>query len=287
MITGCGEFSTLMKNVEALGGEAPPGVTAVLESTAVFRDVMAGRSGGQRVGSINGAVERAAKTGKPVTVDQAHDVCVAIVEEELIKKHLFEGRTGLDIWAAEIVQEMLRGDAGDQLMKSLQPVVDAAIEGVRAAAGFYSADTTAEQIVDRGAEAVAAWNGAKDHQLVLDQLLATVIRPMSQMALLPGELARDFSGPGVTAIWLINPSRAFMLTEVGVELMKPTTSWSVPGGRWLRIHQMAGLKLNSPREATAIFRGLEEAKRREDEERYKIVRADAVGRQKMRTKIGG
>ena len=70
-------------------------------------------------------------------------------------------------------------------------------------------------------------------------------------------------------MWIIDPERAHLLPEVGALLMAPLTNFRVPGGRWLKVHQLCGIHLNSPRLATEILRELQKADAKAEAERYK------------------
>jgi hypothetical protein len=119
-----------------------------------------------------------------------------------------------------------------------------------------------------GDEAVDAWRAADAHARVLENILNGVVRPLAtDLYLLPPELLTDGMRRNV-AVWLINPEKAHAIDEAKDELNRPTafsgapfmvpSEAVVPGQRWLKIHRITGIHLNSPRQAAAILRDLAE-----------------------------
>jgi hypothetical protein len=78
------------------------------------------------------------------------------------------------------------------------------------------------------------------------------------LEVLPPEVTTDL-GSGLLAIWWVPRARLERLPEVGKVLASPQTSFYVPGGKWLRVNTLVGLKINFPSEVIHNLRSLREA----------------------------
>jgi hypothetical protein len=164
---------------------------------------------------------------------------------------------------ATLIRDELRGAAGDDLVESLREPASAAIRGIQRAGEFFGGDVTPGRVLEMGAEATVAWNEAKGDGAFLDQLLNQVFRPMAQqLELIPPELVTDM-GLGLLGVWVVDPPKSYLLEDVGRLLMSPSIQFSVPGSRWLKINSLVGLRFNSPSEAIAILKPIQDQRRRD------------------------
>jgi hypothetical protein len=259
-------FQNLFKAVEALGGQTPAAFTAVLDTLAAYH-VEYKYTGP----TPHDSLLMAADSGVALTADQGRDQLLRMAKARFITQHGYDFRQ-LQVDAAILLGKMLRnGDAGDELLASLRPVVAEAMDGISAASAYLGPDTTAEQIVDMPPAAVEAYQRAKnEYAPLLDRVLFEVIRPLTlsanDMEVLPGQNQVDAGY--LMALWFIDPTKAYLIEQVGILFSHPVTKWSMPGGRWLAVNELTGLRLNTPREAIAILNALVKQRRGEEMARY-------------------
>lgn len=258
----CHAYSRLFASVEALGGEVPPSVAAVLGSVDVlFLKRKANQQSPEE--ALMGAIREAADAEQALSPEEARALCIDLAAQRLVLPLLMEHYQSVDFQAATLIYQMLQGDAGDELMASLQPTTDRAIEGVQRASEFFNADTTLAQVVELGPDAVEAWQEAKQHQAVLDRIYTEVLGPLTwgELAFVPPDLTDlPVHGMRMAGIWVLDPNRAQMLDEVGSVMAALPDRYPVPGGRWLKANSLCGLRLNSPRQAIRILRSIQEAR---------------------------
>jgi hypothetical protein len=271
MLIRVSDFTSLAAAVTGLGGEMPKSVMDVLAGVETFHKAATGGGGDPQLSM------RAAIRGEAVTVEGARDLLMSMAVAQLAGPRIAEYLNALEYEAIQLMQELLRGDAGDEMMDSLRPIADQAIAGIQAANAHFGPDTTPAQVLEMGDEAIDAWRGTGAHAQVLESILNGVVRPLARdLYLLPPELLTDGMMRNV-AVWLINPARAYDIDDFKGELNRPTSLAGVPfmgpidpvapGRRWLALHQVTGIHLNSPRQAVAILEGLAEVENKAERER--------------------
>jgi hypothetical protein len=260
----------LAATVEELGGSPPPGVIAALHTLDNLRRAVS--PGRNAQGEVDAAIRRAIELGHETPVEEA-----ARIFGEVAKANLTYSQVGrfltdpLDYQVAGEIRDALAGEAGDQLVLGLSDRVGRAIAGIEKSAGFYSPDATLEQVVELGPEAVLAWQQAKGHGAYLDDVTFRVVRELALMDdLIPPELRRDQGQMVMGAFWVgLDRASEEVLTKVGRTFFEPSTSYSVPAGRWLKIFKTAnGLRLNSPRVAIEVLRAIKDVEDQDHFERY-------------------
>ena len=255
----------LCQAVEALGGTTPPEVTVALDSVQAFYKVAAQHAGGSFTATtLTQTIQGAVAAGEPLSFEVAWAAAKKAAVTQLMRTEVGQNLGRLDYDTALLIQSMLRGNAGDAMFKSLQPTVDTAIKGIEAAAAHYGPEDTLEQVVDRGDEAVAAWRSAQAHEATLDRVLNTVVRNSRFVDLIEPALLTDLGAYWMAAFFMPWPARAIgdytpydALVKIGTELDRSGVVWKVPGGRWLEIHRLCGLRLNSPAEAAELLASLQ------------------------------
>jgi hypothetical protein len=213
MPLSCDGFARLMAAVEGVGGQVPPSIAAALGTVEAFKEVI-GRQPPSPVAAMREAVRQAAAEGQAIDAEDAHDLCVDLAEELLVADQLTGYLPALDLQVAGSIQAMLRGDAGDQLMRGLRAIFDPAVDGIRDASQYFGPDTTAAQVVEMGAEAGEAWRQASGHQAMLDRILNEVLWPMTrEIEILPTAITQYvvLHGLGLPIVCLISPARAFRM----------------------------------------------------------------------------
>jgi hypothetical protein len=257
----------LMNSVEALGGSAPPAITAIIETAQNLAGAMMPQDGRDQ---LLEAVSQAGSEEVALGQEEARKLAREIARGTLVGSQLSQHRGDLDHRAALTIQEMLRGEQGEQVVDSLQGAASEAIGGIQRATEWYGPEAEAQEVMAKGGAAVDAWLGAGRAAEVLEAILWTVVRPLTlEWDVFPPEHRRDFFQKQLFAAFFLDPDRAFMLEEVANSFARPLTAFSVPGGRWLEVWQLAnGLRLNSPKEAVAIVGMLQDERDQENLARY-------------------
>jgi hypothetical protein len=276
---GTTNFVHLFAAAEALGGSTPAAISVVLDSNRAFRDI-AGPGVNLSHELLRRAVQGAVDSGQPLNHEDAWKAGKSAAVTQLVRKEVGEALGCLDYDCALLVRDLLRGDVGVEMFAGLQPTVDTAIQGIERAGGFYGPDSSLADVVELGAEAVAAWRQAQAHQSTLDQLLNTVLRPTRFLELIDPALLTDLEQYWLAA-WFMPSDRAVSggqdtpltqregLTLIGLELDRSSVAWKVPGGRWLYIFKLCGgLQLNNPQQAAELLRNLQNTQRDANFARY-------------------
>jgi hypothetical protein len=238
------EFARWLGVVADLGGQIPEDIIKVLQSMTSFKEAIRS-GGGYPVDYMMKAL------GKGVSPEQAFQLCTKIVTRNQVGT-LGQHLPRLDFEAGAMIAKLLRGAAGDDLVDSLREGAQEAIAGIQEAGAHFSGEATPERVLELGGEAVEAWNRAKGYGAYLDRLINAAFRPIVGLEVLPPELLTD-RGLALTGVWVVDPAKAHLLEEVGRLIISPTTSFSIPGERWLKINSLVGLRLNSPRQAIEIL----------------------------------
>jgi hypothetical protein len=252
------DYQRLTDAVEELGGKTPKSVAAVYQTVGAWRQAAAGSVVYPRDVILNSLI-RAGKKGRGMEKVEVQDLADAKYEEARGLPEMFlQPVMEVEHRAAEVVRDLLLGEAGDQLVGSLQGEMAKAIGVIQEAAASYGPDVTADRVIELGMEAVAAWRKAEKAGAYLDQVLNTVARPMTILELIPPEVAAELGAGHLLGILVAE--RAEILNEVGLILSHPTTAFKIPGERWIRIFRLAdGIRLNSPRKAAEIYEGIRDA----------------------------
>jgi hypothetical protein len=256
LILSCFDATRLMKTVEGLGGEAPPAITAILDTMQAVRTSM---SGGQNyMDLMELTLRRAASNEEALGVDEARGLAERVAASMLVGTQLGQSIPELDLRAATMIQGLLQGEGGEALLDSLRGVVDTAIAGIQRAMEHYGPETKAEDLISLGGAAVDAWNSAGQAGEVLDRVVWEVLRPLTlEWRVFPEESFTSWFGQQLLASWWIDPEKAYALEDVGALFARPLTAFSTPGGRWLEVFQLAnGLRLNGPKTAATLLEGL-------------------------------
>lgn len=244
-MTSLAEVRRFATATAELGVELPPALADVLNAhTAALAvaspvgqaqpgemlraDVQAGRLTAANV------VRKVTAAADTVTRGMAVRDLVAAIEPTLARRFL----------------TLLGGDPGAALITSLRPQFDSAVAGLTAAAAHIGPDTTANDVVDLGDEAVTAWREIGRHRRVLDTIQAQLIYPLAhELGLLShGDVLR----PAIReAAYLVDAEHRADLPGVAVLLHGTASS---PGGRW-HVMLRAGhqLRLNTPAEAVGVL----------------------------------
>jgi hypothetical protein len=257
------DFAVLLEAVEALGGTAPAAVRVVLETSQEFAKVASVQAGGSMTPQLLAeAIQGAVEAGQPLSFEAAWVASKKAAVTQLVRQEVGDHLGALDYNCALLVQDMLRGDEGHDMFRSLQPAVDEAIKGIEAASEHYGPESSLAEVVERGDEAVAAWRGAQAHERKLDQLLNTVVRPTRFVELIDPALLTDLGPYWMAAFFMARAVGDYTqfdtLVTVGKELDRSGVAWKVPGGRWLFIYRLCGLRLNSPAEAAELLKSLQQ-----------------------------
>jgi hypothetical protein len=279
---GVRRYAKLFAAVEALGGSTPSSCRAALDSMDAYQ---AASSASYVGASPLDNIVRAAKRGEPLSREEADRHIREAARAKLIEHHGLDMR--LDQPVGQLLRDLVAGEAGDELIGSLQPVVARAIDGILACveAGI-GPDTTPEQILELEPEAAAAYKAARlEHAPLLDRVLNEVLRPTTvpaELELFPAHLWPDY-GQLLLASWFMPLDRAVGtggydgLVQVASILNRQVTppegamggtGGYVPGQRWLEIHQLCGLRLNTPRQAVAVLDRFYDQQQAEYSERY-------------------
>jgi hypothetical protein len=273
-VSGTGPYGRLFAAVEALGGQTPASCRAALKTRDAYQDAHMQAAQGYHGPSVWDNVRAAAAEGVALSQEVAHAHLRDAARAKLIQHHGLEMGRELDVKLGQLLHDLIAGDAGEELMGSLRPGVEEAIRGIRACAEHFTSDTTHQQMLDAGPEAIAAYQEARNnHSPLLDRVLDRVLRPMSApgndaLELIPPHLGSDF-GELWLASWVANPAKAHDLHRVANILRSnAVVGYNMPGGRWLAIYQLQGLQLNSPREAVAVLQSLYDEQQAEHYARY-------------------
>ncbi|WP_328410327.1 hypothetical protein [Nocardia sp. NBC_00403] len=150
-------------------------------------------------------------------------------------------------------RQAVRGSAGDAIIEGLRPAFETASAGVRAAANAgLTVDTTADQVLEMGAEAVAAWQDIVEHRRVLDAIHEQVISALAA--------THEFDVIGVkpwmqVPIWTLIV--AFYVPSENTDIERAARAITPEhnggrGGRWLRLLTSTEMKLNTVSRAREI-----------------------------------
>jgi hypothetical protein len=270
----CFDAARLMKTVEGLGGEAPPAITAILNTMTSVKGSMTG--GTNFMDLMERTFRRAASDEQGLDVKEARALAKQTAESMMVGAHLSQSIPELDLRAAMIIQEMLSGQGGEDLLDSLGDGVDGAIGVIREAVQHYGPETKAEDLIALGGAAVDAWNRAGEAGAYLDRVVWEVLRPLTlEWRVFPDETYANWFGQQLLATWWIDPAKAYALEDVGSLFTRPLTHFKVPGGRWLEVYQLAnGLRLNGPKQATEILSALLDYVNEQNAARFPKVMAE-------------
>jgi hypothetical protein len=157
----------------------------------------------------------------------------------------------------------LRGEAGDQIIESLRPRFNAAVDGIHDAAGLFGPDSEPAHVLAMGAKATNAYNAMPQHRATLDTITGSVLSPLTETFGVLGErdhsLTYGYERLALTA-WLINPDNPDKIHTAARMFGNVATG---PGGRWHWLTTAADLHLNTPAEARSILDHLDASLRTE------------------------
>lgn len=145
-------------------------------------------------------------------------------------------------------------DSADDMIASLRTQFDSAADGVRVAAEHVTPGMTAEQVLEAGPDASAAWVALDEHRKTLDQVHDVVVTLVSTFDILgdpPAALAPNASR-ACTAAFFIDESRLAHLQQVAAHFASENRL-KHRGGFWYPLLAMTDLTLNSATQAAAII----------------------------------
>ncbi|GGK48459.1 hypothetical protein [Nocardia camponoti] len=221
-------------DVKQAGGNVPASLTSILATldavTAWDRETV-------DIGSqIRNGTMTAANASK--LLDEARAQPVVNVAE-------LKARAASDL--ARQFKKTLNDSAADQIIESLRPAFNDAVAGIQAAAQWITPDTQAEQVLDLGDEAIAAWIALPKHRQVLDRINDAIVGQLGGsgsvgcLGVLPW---MHYGSPtGVT-------QALFYVRDESVDILNAGRYMSAPvggqrGGRWLRLATTTTLQLNT------------------------------------------
>ncbi|AWK74274.1 hypothetical protein CBI38_24680 [Rhodococcus oxybenzonivorans] len=152
-------------------------------------------------------------------------------------------------------EQEIKGAAGDELVESLRPSFDAALEGLRTAAGMFSLNAAPDQILELGHDAVDAYNAIPNHRLVLDRMWHDII---GWLVVATGDGPQVLGQPRIDRVAdalrlvMVMPAPRGSLTDL-TNAIEPVTTNRLRVGHWGRLMSLTPLHLNSPSEARTVL----------------------------------
>lgn len=171
--------------------------------------------------------------------------------------------------------ESLHGPAGDELIGSLTAVFDEAVHGIVRAAEHFGPDTTADQVLELGDEAAAAWRALGTHQQVLDDIQQNVIHLLVDVTgfnVLGGRNFLQYQIGKDAAFYMAEPRGS--INELGKLVGGPVVR--VRGGRWFALATKTSLTLNTISRANEILDFYETADADESDRNYLASHPDTA-----------
>ena len=187
------EVTTVLKAAQKLGAATPPAMQAVLETfVRMYGPPGVTRGVTSPAPEYRAIVSKAAESGQAPEREEIRKAMRKAALSKVLGEELLQHADATDMHAADLMLELIKGDAGDLWFDSPRPAFDKALAGIVAAAAHYSPDATPDQVLEMPAEASEALRSARAHQQVLDQLFTTVIRPLHRLRVLPLETEPDW-----------------------------------------------------------------------------------------------
>lgn len=148
----------------------------------------------------------------------------------------------------------ISGEAGDELIESLRPSFDTALEGLRTAAGMFNLSATPDQILELGHDAVDAYNAIPNHRRVLDAVWYDVLDWLVNDAQGPHVLGQDRLDRAADCrrLVMVMPAPRGSLTDLA-SAVEPVTTNRLRAGHWSRLMSMTPIHLNTPTEAKRVL----------------------------------
>ena len=151
-------------------------------------------------------------------------------------------------------EQEIKGAAGDELVESLRPSFDAALEGLRTAAGMFNLNATPEQILELDNEAADAYRGIPNHRLVLDRIWYDVLDWLTNDSQGPQVLGQDRLDRAADCrrLVMVMPEPRGNLQDLA-NAVEPVTTNRLRAGHWSRLMSMTPIRLNTPTEAKQVL----------------------------------
>ncbi|MFC9876503.1 hypothetical protein [Nocardia salmonicida] len=141
---------------------------------------------------------------------------------------------------------LINGGA-DKIIDSVRPAFEAAAAGISAAAEWITPSTDANQVLERGDDAVNAWREMPKHRQVLDaidqQIIAELVDAASFNAI-PTLPWMGAVGSGVRRALFYVRDETVDVVAAGRFMAKPTDP-NTRGGRWLELVTNTEIRLNN------------------------------------------
>ncbi|MCQ4118714.1 hypothetical protein [Rhodococcus tibetensis] len=231
--------------VAAVGGTIPTDLQAISDNLAAVNTWQPAPAGA--------ALTAALTTGKfnPATAAKHLDGALAEVHDPATIQKV-RGTATVTL-LAQYGQE-ISGEGGDELIESLRPAFDAALEGLRTAANLFNLNAAPNQILELGHDAVDAYNAIPNHRRVLDSVWYDVLDWMVNDAQGPLVLGQDRLDRAADCrrLVMVMPAPRGSLTDLA-SAVEPVTTNRLRAGHWSRLMGMTPIRLNSPSEARKVL----------------------------------
>lgn len=153
-------------------------------------------------------------------------------------------RVNTEIAIARTFRTVLAKTGGDAVIESLRPKFDNAKASMVEASKWITPSTTAEQVLEAGPEAAAAWSALDEHRRTLDAIYALLAEfNFSFQVIGPQPFMQ--TGGEVQAAFVVAPGANLTDACIALEPLRQ----SGRGGRWMKLMTVAELRLNTLNEA--------------------------------------
>lgn len=235
-------LADLELKLQTLGVKTPPGLARVL---AVRAALTAEVYADDPVVALCAAVENGEIT-KANAAKRVNDAA----QRRSVREHAVQIARETELSFSRLASRELVA-AADTLIAALQPTFDAAIDGIRTAARYFTADATEAAILAAGPDAAAAWQQLGSHRGTADLIFHVRMT-----------LARSRYGPAEP------PAALFLASAADLDVAANTFGDDRgPGGRWHRlIDAGVDLHLTTADDAQTLLAAHKQLKARQLEE---------------------
>lgn len=251
------EARIIFSTVESVGGTVPPELHALANLDTRVREAVPAKT--TPLDNLESVAAMSDTALSKALHDSAMSLALDVARQDLLKR--------LDVQIPIAISTALSGAAGDALFKSLRSVVNKHAEALDKVADALPEEVAADQAINLGDKAAAAWRDGPAHAQALDTILWQIVRPIATDVITHDPTVFN-NGQARFFGFFVDLESGVSLDEVAARFNTAHQVKRSRFGGWRALRGTSPIVLNSPSTVQAHLIGLSETARTNAHERY-------------------